>query len=218
MKITDKEIKWLELYFPNLQYETDSQKIIGELDFCAAYDNKLGKLVIDDRVRKANRLICDVFEIEIYLGIPDRNGWPKVYEVGGRHHQIAKKCNVETIDLHFYSDDDACCLGLKFPDNRNLSIRGFLEELVIPFFYQLSYTEKFGIAASRNDLWGEYSHGEAGPREYRTEISNFAKRNPGRNDLCPCGSGKKYKRCHLGEVESLRACLKRVSEDDILRV
>jgi len=24
----------------------------------------------------------------------------------------------------------------------------------------------------------------------------------GRNDPCPCGSGKKYKHCHLREVES----------------
>ena len=51
-------------------------------------------------------------------------------------------------------------------------------ELVIPFFYQLSYTEKFGIDASRKDLWGEYSHGEKGRWEHLIEISNFAKQNP----------------------------------------
>ena len=204
MKITDKEIKWLELYFPNLRYEANSQTIVGELDFCAAYDKESGKLIINDGLRKVNRLIGDVFEIKICLGILDGNGWPKVYEVGGRHYQIAKKCNVEIIDLHFYSDDDACCLGLNFPDKRSLSIRGFLEELVIPFFYQLSYIEKFGIAASRNDLWGEYSHGKEGLTEYLTEISIFAKQNPGRNDLCPCGSGKKYKKCHLDAVEDLK--------------
>ena len=204
MKITDKEIKWLELYFPTLQYEADSQKIVGELDFCAAYDNESKKLKINDGLRKVNRLICDVFEIEICLSILDGNGWPKVYEIGRRHRQIAKKHNVKIIDLHFYSDDDACCLGLQFPDNRSLSVRGFLEQLVIPFFYQLSYIEKFGIAASRNDLWGEYSHDKQGLTEYLTEISISAKQNPGRNDLCPCGSGKKYKRCHQDAVESLK--------------
>jgi hypothetical protein len=26
--------------------------------------------------------------------------------------------------------------------------------------------------------------------------------NPGRNDPCPCGSGKKYKQCHLGADEA----------------
>ena len=25
----------------------------------------------------------------------------------------------------------------------------------------------------------------------------------GRNDLCPCGSGKKFKRCHLGKEDQL---------------
>ena len=194
MKITDKDIEWLELYFPNLQYKADSQKIVGELEFCAAYDNESRKLIINDELRKVNYLICEVFEIEICLGLLDGNGWPKVYEVGGRYRQISKKCNVKTIDLHFNSDDDACCLGLKFRDSRRLNIKSFLEELVIPFFYQLSYTEKFGIAASQSDLWDEHSHGEKGQLEYITEISNFATQNPSRNAPCPCGSGKKFKK------------------------
>ena len=204
MKITDKDIEWLELYFPNLQYKADSQKIVGELEFCAAYDNESRKLIINDELRKVNYLICEVFEIEICLDLLDGNGWPKVYEVGGRYRQISKKCNVKTIDLHFNSDDDACCLGLKFRDSRRLNIKSFLEELVIPFFYQLSYTEKFGIAASRTDLWDEYSHGEKGQLEYITEISNFANQNPSRNVPCPCGSGKKFKKCHIDDVESLK--------------
>lgn len=204
MKITNSDVKWLESRFPNLQYEEDFQRIVGELDFCAAYDNESRKVIVGDGTKQANHLICEVFEIEICLGILDGNGWPKVYEVGGRRCQIAKKCNSPIIDLHFYSDDNACCLGLKFLDNRSLSIRSFLDELVIPFFYRLSYAEEFGIAASQNDLWGEYSHGEEGLREYITEISNFANQNPSRNDPCPCGSGKKFKKCHIDDVEALK--------------
>ena len=211
MKITDKDIEWLELYFPNLQYKADSQKIVGELEFCAAYDDESRKLIINDELRKVNCLICEVFEIEICLGLLDGNGWPKVYEVGGRYRQISKKCSVKTIDLHFNSDDDACCLGLKFRDSRRLNIKSFLEELVIPFFYQLSYTEKFGIAASRSDLWDEYSHGEKGQLEYITEISNFANQNPSRNDPCPCGSGKKFKKCHIDDVKSLKRIQKQIT-------
>jgi hypothetical protein len=30
-------------------------------------------------------------------------------------------------------------------------------------------------------------------------------RNTGRNDACPCGSGKKYKKCHLQEDEGKRS-------------
>ena len=204
MKITDKEIEWLGLHFPNLQYEADSQKIAGKLDFCAAYDNESGEVIVGDSARQEEGFIRGNFEIEIDLEVFDANGWPRVYEVGGRHRQIAKKWNIEIIDLHVFSDDGMCCLGIKYGDKRNYNIRSFLAELIIPFFYRLSYTEEFGIAASRKELWGEYSHGEKGQLEYLMEISNFANQSPSRNDPCPCGSGKKYKRCHLDAVESLK--------------
>src|SRR5579872_192768 len=38
---------------------------------------------------------------------------------------------------------------------------------------------------------------------------------PGRNDLCPCGSGKKYKRCCLGKAQE-RETFARVLESDAL--
>ena len=40
----------------------------------------------------------------------------------------------------------------------------------------------------------------------------------GRNDLCPCGSGKKYKKCHLAEDEAARtATLKALEEEAAAR-
>ena len=209
IKITDKEIKWLESCYPNLQYKAKAQKIVGELDFGASYDKESGKLRIghDDENRERDSFICDVFDIEICLNSIDSNGWPKVYEVAGRHSKIAEKYNIEVIDLHFYSDDGACCLGIKSTSEkfeRNFRIEQFMNDLVIPFFYRLSYTEKFGIDASSNDLWGEYSHGREGQIEYRKEILNLAKRNPSRNEPCPCGSDKKYKNCHRQEAEYIK--------------
>ena len=204
MKITDKEIEWLGLHFPDLQYEADSQKIVGKLDFCAAYDNESGEVIIGGSVRQEERFIRAVFEIKIDLKTFDANGWPKVYEVGERYRQIAKKWDIEIIDLHVSSNDGMCCLGIKRGNSRTFSIINFLPKLVIPFFYRLSYTEKFGLSASQNDLWGEYSHGEEGLTEYLTEISIFAKQNPGRNALCPCGSGKKFKKCHQDAVDFLK--------------
>ena len=133
-----------------------------------------------------------------------------MFEVGGKYRRIAEKCEVPIIDLHIYSDNCACCLGLKYRDNTQLCIEDFLHELVIPFFYRLSYTDKFGIDRARNNLWGEYSHGDKGQIEHFLEITDIARRNPGRNDLCPCGSDRKYKRCHLGEVESLQSSLTRI--------
>ena len=204
MKITESDIEWLKLHFPNLQYDSEFQKIVGELDFCARYDLESDRLIVHDNAADSRLSICDVFEIEVWLSTLDMNGWPTVYEVGGRHLAIAKKWNVKIIDLHFYPADAMCCLGLKLGNNRHLSIKVFLESLVVPFFYRLSYIEKHGLTASQNDLWGEYSHGNKGLREYRAEISHYAKQHPSRNDLCPCGSGMKYKKCHLSQVEYLK--------------
>ena len=213
MKLTANEIEWLELTFPRLHYKSSSLTITGELDFRAAYNRESGELIIGDNARGMDRFISDVFQIEICLSNLDGNGWPKVYEGGGRYHQIAKQCCVEIMDLHINPDDSSCCLNLQYGGNRNFRIEQFFPELVIPFFYRLSYTQKYGIAASRNDLWGEYSHGEKGRIEYEVEMLNIAKHDPSRNDLCPCKSGKKYKKCHMDQVESVKRHIRKVRYD-----
>ncbi len=210
MKINKRDREWLTSRFPFLRYESSSSKIVGELDFDAAYDNKSGKIIIGEKAREVDLFLNDIFEIEIYLNKFDRNGWPKVYELGGRYLQIAERNNVKVVDLHFYSDDGNCCLGIKYGNNRGLPIKRFLYDLVIPFFYRLSYTEKFGIVAARNNLWGEYSHGRAGPMEYEAELLNFVRQNPGRYKPCPCGSGENYKNCHFKEVEFFKQCLNKL--------
>ena len=47
---------------------------------------------------------------------------------------------------------------------------------------------------------------------------NFAERlkNTGANDPCPCGSGKKYKKCHLSEdEEAQRKIMKKQQEEKL---
>ena len=100
MKIHNDEIEWLKVHFPNLQYDEKCRKIIGELDFCAAYDDKSRKVIIGNFADETGFLIRDVFEVKICLGALDMNGWPKVYEVGKRHCEIAQKYNIDIIDLH----------------------------------------------------------------------------------------------------------------------
>ena len=207
MKISDSDLNWLKANFPNLQYDEKSQKIKGEFDFCAAYDDESQKVIIGNLVDGTDFLIRDVFEVEICLDDLDMNGWPKVYEVGKRHCEIAKKCNVEIADLHINPEDNTCCLGIKRPENRTFSIKSFIYERIIPFLYRLSYVEKFGIDVSRNDRWKEYSHSEEGMKEYLAEMINYARSNPGRNSLCPCNSGRKYKKCHFNDVEPLKRYL-----------
>jgi hypothetical protein len=208
MKLREHEQQWLACFFPSLAYEPDAQRIVGELSFCACYSRDTGKLEIeglarDNQIRSSSSFLCDAFEIEIRLDSEsiEANGWPKVFEVGGRCESIAEQCRVPAVDLHLF-EDWHFCLGIKYSPDTRVTIEGFLYQLVIPFLYRLSYTETRGIEAARADLWEEYPHGKAGHVEYQREMREIAQHDAGRNDLCPCGSQKKYKRCCWNEVRA----------------
>ena len=204
MNLREADLQWLRSNYPELKYVTEARRITGELRFCGAFDQGSGQLKLgdSDEHRAMGSFLCDEFKVKIDLDCVRINGWPKVYETGGRAWDIAQRNQCEMIDLHFY-EDGTCCLGLNFSRWRNATLQRFMSELVIPFFYRLSYTNRYGLLAAREHLWGEYSHGDAGVREYQNEILNIASNTPGRNRACPCGSGLKYKKCHLDEVAAV---------------
>ena len=210
MKILESDITWLRASFPNLHYNADAQRIAGELDFCAAFSKRSGRLQFgfDPTARTLYTYLCDAFEIEIRLDPRSiqKSGWPKVYEVGRRHIRIAEKYNVGPVDLHFYKDG-ACCLGIRFAREKDLTIERFLYQWVIPFFYRLSYTSSHGLEAARTNLWGEYSHGDQGLVEHVEEIFRFAQSGLGKDSLCPCGSRVKFKSCCQDEVNEVMRLL-----------
>ena len=197
----DTDLEWLASNFPELAYAPNDQRVTGQLRFCAEFDRDSGQLKLSGPSERQaiGTFVCDEFKVRIDLSCPGDNGWPQIYEVGGRCNDIAERSQCDMIDLHLF-EDGACCLGLKYATERNLTLERFILELVIPFFYRLSYLDRYGLSAAREDLWGEYSHGNAGVHEYQDEILQIASNNPGRNQLCPCESGLKYKRCHLDEV------------------
>ena len=205
LSLRPEDLEWLAASFPDLHYDREAGVIAGELELRAAYEREQGKLRIgsDDATASMDSYLCDSFSIRIKLDALDQNGWPTVYEVGGRHARIADRENIETIDLHFYPDG-ACCLGLQLLADRRTTLKEFMDELVVPFFYRLSYTDVRGLAAARECLWAEYSHGDLGVREYFSDVADIARHGQGRNDPCPCGSGRKYKRCHLSEVDGFK--------------
>ena len=205
LTLRQSDLEWLSASFPDLRYDQEAGVIVGELELRAAYDREQGKLRIgsDDATVSMDSYLCDSFSIRIELDALDQNGWPTVYEVGGRHAKIAGRENIKTIDLHFYPDG-ACCLGLQLLADRRTTLREFMDELVVPFFYRLSFTDVRGLVAAREHLWAEYSHGDHGLREYLSDLADIAKHSLGRNDPCACGSGRKYKRCHLGEIDRFK--------------
>ena len=207
------DIRWLEVFFPSLQYEPERSRIVGELSFCACYDITEDRVLIegiarDGDIRSSLYLICDVFDVEIRLNESSvgSRSWPAVYENGGRWQAIAEKNNVEHLDLHIDSGG-GCCLGIRWSEERGLSLESFIYFIVIPFFYRLAYVDARGIEAARQDLWGEYSHGSAGHVEHGMRMLKIHSENLGRNDRCACGSGKKFKHCCLDEVQKMNDLL-----------
>ena len=108
-------------------------------------------------------------------------------------------------DMHCYPGfpENRCCLGFEVDTGERFRLSEFIRSLVVPFFYRVAYVERYGLDASRRDLWPTYTHNlEETEREYIGELRGMAK--TGRNQTCPCGSGRKYKRCHLPEVSAAR--------------
>ncbi len=206
LDLSPDDVAWLNAWHPNLRFDPVEKTISGELSFCASFDKGTGQLLIEEtgisaELREMDTFICDAFEIIIMLNCEVEwfKGWPKTIEVGGRTESIAKKRDVVLADLHTYVDG-ACCLGFRFTPERDRTIRRFLTSLVIPHFYRLSYSDRYGI----DPLWGEYAH-DTGLKQYISDLNNnIARPSKGRNKPCPCGSGFKYKKCCLAEIEAMR--------------
>ena len=205
INVSDSDLEWLASNFPGLRLNPAKRVIYGELSFGAAYNTKSGKLWIGDDIenRSKSHFLYDTFSVSVEFDAIDANGWPTVREVGGRYLKIAAKERVESIDLHFFPDG-RCCLGISLGIERRLTIERFVQELLIPFLYRLSFVDAYGIDAARSKLWGEYSHGDEGLWQHADDVIHIGRKNPGMNEPCPCGSGKKYRWCHLQEVEAVK--------------
>ena len=205
--VSDEDIQRLTLEQPGLSHDDKGHRIIGTLEFSAEFDNSSGLLapIPQPTDQGSGKSIHDSFEIEIRLEFQPSafNPWPPVIETGGRIQRIMEKHQIADIaDLHCYPglSENRCCLSIQAATGSKIEIAKFVRELVVPFFYRVAYVDRHGLQAARMDLWGEYPHSfTEAHRQYLDELRDM--RKSGRNQPCPCGSGAKYKRCHLAEVE-----------------
>ena len=205
------EVEELANRHPGLSFDPDSNVIAGELHVQASYLGEgKGLLVNSPRREKDPKYLEDDFDIEIWLTyepsflVP----WPPVFETGGRAQQVMREQKAAKEDLHFFTREpniNQCCLGLQNIDGWK-GIMPFLDEIVIPFFYRLSYASRFGVDRAESDLWSTYSHKlgfDAAAHQYLSELKRYKKLKRGNNKPCPCGSGKKYRDCHKPECDTL---------------
>lgn len=122
------------------------------------------------------------------------------------------------LDRHFYDDgylDGRCCLWLPpnspWDSNNPDSLREFLDETAVFFERQLIFD------ATGKWPGKEYSHGAKGFLNWIQEMLDGDERmiavfrhvlsgssKVERNQMCPCISGRKYKKCHLGIINEIR--------------
>ena len=202
MKPTADDLMWLSAAYPGLIYEQSTNLVHGQLRFAASYDKSIDRLLIegsdlDGEIRTTLNLIIDTFDITVKLDSQpsETSPWPKVIETGGRSESIARKLLIDLIDLHMLSDDGSCCLAISYGSADDLTLREFILKLVVPFFYRLSYVERYGLERTKRELWGEYAHGRRGIAEYDQEMRHISRQTPQENDPCPCGSGIGFREC-----------------------
>ena len=209
--VSPAEIEELVYRHPRLSFDPGTNAIAGELHVQASYQGHGKGLLVNSPRRKKDRMYLeDDFDIEIRLAYEPSYllPWPPVYETGGRAQQIMRELQVPKEDLHFFTTDpgiNQCCLGLQNSDDWK-GILPFLDEIVTPFFYRLSYASKFGVDRAESDLWSTYSH-KAGfdraAQQYFAELKRYKRQKRGNNRPCPCGSRRKYRDCHKPECDTL---------------
>ena len=205
--ISDEELQRIALEHPGLSYDSKDHRLVGTMEFSAEFDAGSGWLtpIPQPTDQGDGKSIHDSFYIEIRLEFQPSafNPWPPVIETGGRIQRIMEQHQIADIaDMHCYPglSENRCCLGIQAATGSKIEIAKFIRELVVPFFFRVAYVDRYGLQAARRELWKEYPHSPIeAHRQYLAELQSM--RKAGRNQPCPCGSGAKYKRCHLAEVE-----------------
>lgn len=188
-------------FYPTLQFRIDHSEARVSLE---------GSIVI--------RAACGIpTEIATQIKFP----WdypqsePIAYDSKRRFQPLPPKL---LVDRHICKDGQ-CCLWLPpcslWDPHDQLALRLFLDQLAVFFNRQLIYD----ITAS----WPgpEYDHGTKGYVQFiREQLGNddplaaallpaiTLRASVGRNACCPCGGGKKFKRCHLQAVSDIQRLIK----------
>ena len=129
-------------------------------------------------------------------------------------------------DLNWHIDEKTglCCVcGPIEREERAakaISILGFIEAYVIPFYANQIHKNEFGFYKN-----GEYAHFKEGIWEALEEEFGTSDRKKitllliqmrskrGRNEICFCGSGIKFKKCHMNRIPYIDAAAKQISLD-----
>lgn len=201
-----RELKGVIEKYPNLTIHTKNR--LGYLKGILDIHDKNGQIL--------GQYSIEIFESE---GYPYR--FPKLYEVGGEIPSLP--------DWHKY-DNGLCCLCVVQEEilscYKGINLVFFIEKIAIPYFANQIFRK------SEGRYLNEYSHGLKGYMEFYSDLFKssdinqwelfsdycFNKPSMGRNESCYCGSGEKFKKCHLLVEDVLRVLGKEIVMSDIKRL
>lgn len=188
------EAKLINECYPKLSLKFDKDKpyITGTIDLI-----------------ESEQIITDSYEIEIFWSRGYPYTFPLVFEIGGRIPI--------NLDWHKFETDGHCCLKA-IPDEillckKGINLKWFISTQLIPYFFNQSFRQENGY------YYHERSHGIKGTIESfeeifkTTDISSIlkllstleAKADYKGTAKCPCGSKRKYKKCHRRTIRSVSA-------------
>ena len=186
----------VEREYPALTFQTEEDTLDLYLEGVLVYESKSG---IRDEI--TTRVVFPPF-------YPDQE--PRAYDIANRFPH--------TLERHFYEDsyrEGRCCLWLppksKWSVHDPEALLKFLDELVMFFERQLIFD------ATGKWPGPQYEHGYDGYKQWAQELLGADERllalvtplllsssKISRNEICPCGSNTKYKKCHLQTVDQIR--------------
>jgi len=163
--------------------------------------------MLDIKDLEGNVIKSLFIEIHHQPGFPYR--FPKLFEVG--------RYIPDGADWHKYADGSCCITAepIEIIECANgISVIEFIDKYAIPYFAHQVYRKEFG------EYQKEYAHGAKGLRqayrdimgtdnvlcwwEYARIAFGYRSIRLKRKDNCPCGSGRKYKHCHMKIFENLK--------------
>ncbi|MFO7169619.1 MAG: SEC-C metal-binding domain-containing protein, partial [Chloroflexota bacterium] len=92
-------------------------------------------------------------------------------------------------------------------DELKANIQRDIAYQIIPVSFQYEQHLRQVEAEQRQRLQAAQRAGMSQDQARAARTVRYAVQLPGRNDLCPCGSGKKFKQCHIDRVDELIAIL-----------
>lgn len=176
------------------------------------HQDKLGASYLRGILDISNDLseIVGHFLVEVHCSEKFPFRFPTLFESGG---EIPNEANSHK------NMDTSCCITVLSDEilkcKNGIVVSLFIEKYAIPYFANYIYKKQTGKYKN-----GEYAHGLGGIIQfyksmmktddqdlwiqfYKNTFRNL-KIESGRNDPCFCGSGSKYKQCHLGVFNNLR--------------